>query len=175
MLVCFDPGRHLGVARGPVGVIDRVVLRTHKLRDVTALGPYLSSATDFILREIDGATACAAEIPNTAGQNHTGIRKNFALVGHIAWLCAQRGVPFREVPVHEAKLALTGRGNAQKPDMIAGAAEKFRIPAHLLDEHMADAAGVWFVFSFGAPPSKTQLAKQAAAARREAKSKRALL
>jgi Holliday junction resolvasome RuvABC endonuclease subunit len=166
MLIAFDPGRHLGVAKAPLGESHRLVFETVKLKDTTEIGPFLRSADQHLQALLREATAVCIEKPNTQNQHHTGIFKNVALYGHVAYWCDMMGVPFNPVNAMHVKTALTGLGTAKKEQMIAGAdALGFRG----LDEHQADALGAWWTISFGVTESKTDYEKRMAGERRAAR------
>ena len=67
----------------------------------------------------------------------------YGLVG-IAYAWAGRmDVPYRECPVQAAKIALTGRANAKKEEMVAAAMKD--MGWKVADDHQADAGavGIW--------------------------------
>lgn len=66
----------------------------------------------------------------------------YGLVGiALAW-AGRMDLPWRECPVQQAKITLTGRAHAKKDDMIAAA---LRAGWKVADDHQADACavGVW--------------------------------
>lgn len=169
------------MCRAPAGRKDLIEVRTRLLRDTTDLGAYLRSADQHIRDEFEGASAIAVEQPNTAGQHYNGIRKNIALIGHIHYWASIYGLNVTEVNVSHVKIAMTGNGHAKKEQVIAGAYRFLETSALKIDidEHMADAVGVWHVFSYGVQESvnqrKTREAKERAAAKRAAKASGPLL
>jgi Holliday junction resolvasome RuvABC endonuclease subunit len=170
VIVGMDPGRHLGICKVAKGakhlIVPEVTLVTKKLRDTTDLGAFLHSADDPIREALAGADLLAIERPNTAGQHHAGVFKNVALYGHALYWAAHHGVEVLPVNVSAAKLALTDRGNAKKPEMISAAEFQLGLTASSLDEHCADAYAVWLFACYGAPPSAGARAKVAVEKRR---------
>lgn len=172
--VFLDPGRNLGVLRAPLrekmAIVHGVNLTTVKLRDVTDLGAWLCSADAHLAEWImPGVSEVWCEAPNTDGQNHWAVRKNCALMGHIAHYAARCGIPFRTWNVMDAKVALCDRGNAKKVDMMTAAEFQLGLSAGTLSEHEADTFAGWLIASWGVQLSPTKRAAQAAAKRREAK------
>lgn len=66
----------------------------------------------------------------------------YGMVGVAAAFAGNFKLPWQEVTIQEAKFALTGKSNAQKVEMIAGAMELGWKPA---TEHEADAGAVALV------------------------------
>lgn len=154
-IALFDPGRNLGILQAPLrekgAIVHNVTLRTEKLRDTTKLGPFLYSADDHIREALRGMKVAAIEAPNTQGSNHTGIVKNVALAGHIAWHATSMGIEVQWWNLRHAKMALTDNGNAKKEEMIAAAEMYLGLAAGTLSEHEADVFGGWLVLSYGVP------------------------
>lgn len=75
-----------------------------------------------------------------AGDTAYITRKLHALPGVAEMVCIKMGVEVRQVTPKQAKKALTGNGNAKKPDMVAAAAA-LGVACEVDDE--ADAFGVW--------------------------------
>jgi Holliday junction resolvasome RuvABC endonuclease subunit len=169
----LDPGRNLGVLRAPLreraAIIHGRTLYTAKLRDTTDLGAFLRSGDDHIREAIRGVDEVWVEEANTQGQNHTGIVKNVALVGHIAYWCVLDDKPLKFFNLRNAKVALTDSGNAKKPEMIAAAEFQLGVKPGHLSEHEADVFAGWLVASFGVPVSASQRAAKAAKERRLAR------
>jgi Holliday junction resolvasome RuvABC endonuclease subunit len=169
------------VCRAPAGRKDLIQVHTRKLADTTDLGAYLRSADQHIRDEFEGASAIAVEQPNTAGQHYSGIRKNIALIGHIHYWASIYGLQVTEINVSAVKIAMTGHGHAKKEQVILGAYKFLGTDptTHPLDEHMADAIGVWHVFSYGVQESTRQREdrerKERTAAKRAAKAAGPLL
>lgn len=67
------------------------------------------------------------------------LRKLACLEGAMLVVCAQLGIPSRDVQPAEAKVALAGDGRADKATMIAAARQQFGV---VLTSHEADAIGV---------------------------------
>jgi Holliday junction resolvasome RuvABC endonuclease subunit len=172
-IAAFDPGRNLGILRAPArekaAIVHDHTLYTRKLRDTTDLGAFLRSADAHIHEALIGATECAIERPNTQGQNHSGIVKNVALAGHIAYLATCKGVAVEWVNVSAVKLILTDSGNAKKEQVIPAAELWLGLPGGTLTEHEADALGVWLVRCYGVPEGRAAREKAASARRRAEK------
>lgn len=62
------------------------------------------------------------------------------LVGVAYAFAGKHKLPYCEVTIQEAKFALTGRGNADKADMVAAAMQTFNWK--VANDHEADAGGV---------------------------------
>jgi Holliday junction resolvasome RuvABC endonuclease subunit len=174
MLVCFDPGRNLGVLKAPAqdrkAIVHGVNWTTLKLKDTTDPGAYLRSADELIREWLRGATRVAVERPNTERQHYAAIRKNMMLLGHIAyWAHCELGIVAEEINVSHVKSALTDNGNAKKELVIDRAEYLMGMPAGSLTEHEADALGVWMVASFGPPMKAAERARAFTARKRAAK------
>lgn len=79
-------------------------------------------------------------IESPAGRFNGGLIPQARVSGAVLAVLAVAGVAWTEIAPAAAKKVLTGKGNAKKPDMIAAAN---RAADRLLDEHQADAYGLW--------------------------------
>lgn len=143
----LDLGRKLGwVLAGATGPME---WGTFELEDTTDLGSFLYSSDPFFREILPEAAAIAVEKPNTAGESaYFAIRKNMALLGHLHyWNRVVRRVAVNEISVMTGKLTLAGYGHADKDQMIAAAAA---FGCEGMNEHEADALGIWKVHVLGA-------------------------
>lgn len=148
-LIClaFDIGTHIGwVKGGPVGPLEHGVF---DCLDTTDVGRWLKSADDCFRQVIPGATDVAFEMPYFDGQKGiAGVMKLASMSGHIAywkaWLAPSAHM--HPIMIQSAKATLAGDKWANKERMIAAAAER-GYPD--LNEHEADALGVWWCVVFG--------------------------
>jgi hypothetical protein len=70
-------------------------------------------------------------------RHYNVLRMRTQMLGAFVMACRMLRVPCVSVNVSELKKAATGKGNADKAQMIQAARERF---GHKLDEHQADAA-----------------------------------
>lgn len=142
----LDLGRNLGWVLGDaVGPLRH---GTFMMEDTTDLGAFLRSSDTFCREMFPQASALAIEKPDTQGLSYFGVRKNMAMLGHCSywWSYYGNGTAINEVSVTTGKLTLAGHGRADKDRMMAAAAER-GYPG--LNEHEADALGIWWVHVFG--------------------------
>ena len=78
-----------------------------------------------------------------------GARLMLGLIWHVEFVAAQLDIKCREVSIQEAKLALTGQGNADKAAMMR-AAKMYGFDVET--DHEADAIGVWAVAALTVDP-----------------------
>lgn len=118
------------------------------LATTTDLGRWLKSSDEFWQAILPEADAMAIEQP-FLGASYYPARKLISLLGHAYWHAGYVGLTHNaimEVPVSTGKHTLTGHGNADKDQMIAAAAAD---GYEDMDEHAADAYGIWKVYVFG--------------------------
>ena len=80
------------------------------------------------------------------------VRKLHGLAGIIEMGCYRAGIEVAEAHLQSVKKALTGKGNAQKPDMVA-ACRRYGFDPKVEDE--ADAFGVWLLTVRTRHPTKS--------------------
>lgn len=79
-------------------------------------------------------------IESPASRFNGGLIPQARVSGAVLAVLAVAGVAWAEITPAAAKRALTGKGNAKKPDMIAAAQTAI---GRAVDEHQADAYGLW--------------------------------
>lgn len=144
--VGLDLGQSIGFFKG--GAVGPCTHGTFRMKQTTDLGLWLRGSDEFFREVLVGVDAIAIEQPFMS-RDYYAVRKLLALVGYANMWASTMGVPAAriiEVPVATAKLTLAGSGKAEKWQMMAAAAER-GYPD--LDEHSADAFGVWTVSVFG--------------------------
>jgi hypothetical protein len=148
-ILAIDIGTHLGWFLG--AAVGPCEWGTEKLEDTTNLHRWLRSSDGFFQRTLPRCHHVVVEKPNTAGDSaYFAIRKNMALLGHIHYWAGFYNIsiqPRDEISVMTGKLTLAGSGRAKKADMIAAAGRDGFVG---MDEHAADAYGIWKVAVFGA-------------------------
>lgn len=147
MILALDLGVHLGwYLADPTGPAR---FGTIELKNTTNLGQYIRSINPPLQELLQQCRVVAVEKPNTGGNSaYFAIRKNMAALGKICELCDFMGLGQpTEISVMTGKLTLAGTGRADKDMMIAAAKQQF---GHDMNEHEADALGIWKVFVFGA-------------------------
>lgn len=148
-ILAIDLGTHLGWFLG--GAVGPCSHGTYKLEDTTDMGRWLRSSDAFFQKILPVCRHVVVEKPNTAGDSaYFAIRKNMALLGHVHYWAGFHGIVIRpsdEISVMTGKLTLAGSGRAEKQDMIDAAARDGFVG---MDEHAADAYGIWKVAVFGA-------------------------
>lgn len=146
MILALDIGQHLGWVLG--NAVGPVRYGTAELSATTNLGAFVRSMDAPLQALIPRATAIAVEKPFTAGNAaYFAIRKNMAGLAMIHYWANFYGLAApTEISVMTGKLTLSGSGNADKARMIA-AAEERGYPG--MNEHEADALGIWWVYVFG--------------------------
>lgn len=158
MILSIDLGTKLGWFLGDV--VGPARWGTFPCAGGSDLGKRLRSTDEFWRAMLPLCTGIAIEKPNTAGDsNYFPIRSNMAMLGHAHyWLGYYPNVTaIEEISVNSGKLALTGFGHADKDQMIASAARQGYAG---MDEHQADALGIWMVFQFGKPETKAERLKR---------------
>lgn len=148
ILIGFDPGfgQHnatgLAILDLDAGtVIDRRALRATGTTDDARLASLVvgicAACTDAAAL---GATLCACELP-VHGPNQRAITGLAKVAGIVIAGATLVGLPCVSVQPAEAKLALAGRGNATKQDMLKAAWQQFGLTGQLTDAE-ADAIGI---------------------------------
>jgi Holliday junction resolvasome RuvABC endonuclease subunit len=147
LILAIDLGRHMGwILAAPTGEMR---FGTVELEDTTNLGRYVRSMNEPVTALMKCCTAVAVEKPNTGGNSaYFAIRKNMAALGKVCELADFHGLaPPKEFSVTTGKLTLAGHGHADKSQMIAAAKERTGLD---MNEHEADALGIWWIYVFGA-------------------------
>lgn len=119
-----------------------------KAEKTTDLHRWLRSVDAPLQQILPHATAIAIEQP-WMGDNWYPLRKLAAQLGHVHYHAGFAGIPsakIKEIPVATAKYTLAGHGRADKDMMIAAAAAD---GYEGMDEHAADAYGIWKTYVFG--------------------------
>lgn len=145
-VLAIDIGTHLGWFLGDA--VGPVEYGTFELENTPDLGKWLASSDAFFQSVLPKTRAIAIEKPNTgSGSGFFAVRKNVALLGHCWYWAHFYGINgLNEVSVSTGKLTLTGHGHADKAAMIKAAAED---GYEDMDEHAADAYGIWKTHVFG--------------------------
>lgn len=147
MILGLDLGGTLGWVKGnAVGPIQH---GQFDCENTTNLGRWLKSSDTFFRTILPGVTAIAVEQPYL-GDSYYPARKLLAQLGHLYYWCDAVGVPIgnvREIAISTGKHTLAGHGRADKDQMIAAAFDMHGLEG--LDEHEADALGIWHVHVFG--------------------------
>lgn len=152
--LALDLGQHIGWIKGAaVGPLEH---GTFDLPETTDLGAWLASTDAFFPEVMAGVTSIAAEQP-FLGASYYPARKLLALLGHVYHHAHYQGIGAKqvdEIPVATGKVTLSGRGNAEAPEMVAAACEFFGFEPEEIDEHQAHAAGIFKVHIFGRTPAR---------------------
>lgn len=150
-MIClaFDIGEHIGWVKGAaVGPLEH---GTFDVPEHKRLGPWLRAADDFWRDVMPGADVIAYEQP-FFGKDIYAADRLFGMKAMIhywaGWIVPS--VPVKPVMIATAKATLAGNRWATKERMVAAAAER---GYEGLDEHQADALGVWWAIVFGKAPA----------------------
>lgn len=130
-----------GIARwegGNLVLVDEISFSDHKY-----FGAMLLAFEDFITATVKvgegGVDWVAYEEANTRHKTHT--EQHFGMVGILAMHCYSLDIPLFGVHWATVKKTLSGKGNSDKPAMLAAAKERW--PEQGIETHnMADATGV---------------------------------
>lgn len=145
-ILALDLGQNIGFFLGnPVGPCR---WGSFELERTTDLGRWLRSSDPFLQQILPLASSIAIEQP-FLGDSYWPARKLLALLGHVAWHSHMLGISgnaISEIPIATGKHTLTGSGRADKQAMIDAAAADGYVG---LDEHAADAYGLFKVFVYG--------------------------
>lgn len=146
MIVGLDLGEKIGWCKGAaVGPMD---FGTIQVEGGSDLGAFLTSAMEQLPAVLRGASGIAVEQP-FLGDSYYPARKLLALLGVVHQVARWEGIgskQIEEIPIATGKLTLSGYGKADKGMMIMAAAERGYFD---LDEHQADALGIWWTYVFG--------------------------
>lgn len=123
--VCYD-GRALPTWTLPAKA--NIAARCQQARDLLAHQLQAHPDVDLVVIESPVARFAKAVIPQAR------------VSGALLALLNERGLAWLELPPQDGKTALTGKGNADKDAMMAAARER---TGEALDEHQADAYGLW--------------------------------
>lgn len=142
MLLALDLATRTGICSGDPTEVPS--LSHHILPSTGAdVGRFLDAAEKFAAGLIERAAPALVvfEAPILPRETQVAtVRKLQGLAGMVELVCHRAGVECAEVSTTAVKKALTGKGNAKKPDMLA-AAEHYGFDPRCDDE--ADAFGVW--------------------------------
>lgn len=108
---------------------DDIASRCQQARALLARRLQAEPDVDFVVFEEPVGKFIKAIIPQACVQ------------GAVLALLSERSIAWRKLAPAVAKKALTGKGNAKKPDMIAAAQQA--LGGRELDEHQADSYGLW--------------------------------
>lgn len=148
MILGVDLGQHVGWFLG--NATGELRYGTFDLENTTDLGRWLRSA-DPLWQDLFGSglvTGIAVEQP-FMGRDYYPIRKLISLLGAMNYWASFYGISAKnivEIPIATGKKALSGKGNADGPMMIAAAKRVYGLD---LTEHEAHAAGIHNVYLFG--------------------------
>lgn len=126
--ICYDGHPDNTIKLTGKNIADRCSMASQKVSQYLA---DRKDNCDLVVIESPVAKFAKAVIPQS--------RVAGAVIAHIAFM----GIAWVEVAPTEVKRTLTGKGNADKAQMIAAAREEFCDAP--LDEHQADAYGLWLV------------------------------
>ena len=143
-IIALDLATCTGIAIGEPDEIP--VLSHHRLPSTGPdIGRFLDAGDDWFRRLLAKhlPTLVVFEAPVLPQTTQIAtVRKLHGLAGVIEMVCYRTGVEVAEVHLQSVKKALTGKGNAKKPDMVA-ACRAYGFDPKVDDE--ADAFGAWLL------------------------------